>query len=197
MRHGDVTVLLQRLKGGDESAGEALFEVVYGDLHDRARRMLGSGAGHTLQATALIHEAWLKLDHAGSDPGDRGHFLAIAAKAMRSVLVDHARAKSAAKRPDSRQRVLLDEALAVYADRVPDVLELNDELDRLAELDARLARIVELRFFGGLSIAETADVMQLGHATVERGWQSARAWLASRLGPDGAGPKGAPGADGQ
>lgn len=194
MRQDDVTVLLQRLKGGDESAGQALFEVVYGDLHGRAQRMLGGGAGHTLQATALIHEAWLKLDHAGARPNDRGHFLAVAAKAMRSVLVDHARAKAAAKRPSSGARVLLDEALAVYSTRVPDVLELHDELERLAELDERSARIVELRFFGGLSIAETADVLGLGHATVERGWQSARAWLASRLGPD---DSDSPGGDGQ
>ncbi|MEO0651988.1 MAG: ECF-type sigma factor, partial [Planctomycetota bacterium] len=107
------------------------------------------------------------------------------AKAMRSVLVDHARARQARKR-DGGARVLLDEALAVYSSRVPDVLELHDELERLAELDGRMARIVELRFFAGLSIEETADSLGIGHATVERSWQTARAWLRTRLeGGDG------------
>ena len=191
MTQRDVTVLLERLRGGDEDAGAALFQTLYGDLHARARRLIGPAAGHTLQATALVHEAWLKLDRAGVPDGDRGRFLAVAA---RSVLGDHARARAAEKRPGSRPRLVLDEALAVYAERVPDVLELHDELERLAELDPRGARIVELRFFGGLTIEETAEALELGHATVERGWQSARAYLATRL-TDGS-PGGRPDAHG-
>jgi len=190
MTQRDVTVLLERLRGGDEDAGAALFQTLYGDLHARARRLIGPAAGHTLQATALVHEAWLKLDRAGVPDGDRGRFLAVAARAMRSVLVDHARARAAEKRPGSRPRLVLDEALAVYAERVPDVLELHDELERLAELDPRGARIVELRFFGGLTIEETAEALELGHATVERGWQSARAFLAARLVDGAGGPSG-------
>jgi RNA polymerase sigma factor (TIGR02999 family) len=181
---GEVTILLERLRGGDVAAADALYLAVYTELHARARRLLGSGAGHTLQATALVHEAWMRLDRAGTPSNDRGHFLAVAARAMRSVLVDHARAKASSRRQGSEVRILLDEALAVYEQRVPDLLELHEELERLAVLDPRLAKVVELRFFGGLSIAEVAEVLELGHATVERDWQAARAYLASRLAPD-------------
>lgn len=185
MNAPNATILLERLKDGDPSAGEALFELVYGDLRARAGALIGRDAGHTLQATALVNEAWMRIDKAGSTPDNRAHFLAVAAKAMRSVLVDHARARNARKR-DGGARVLLDEALAVYSSRVPDVLELHDELERLGELDERMARIVELRFFAGLSIEETAATLGIGHATVERTWQTARAWLRTRLeGGDG------------
>ena len=180
MNRPDATLLLERLREGDADAGAALFELVYGELRARAGALLGAGGGHTLQATALVNEAWMRLDRAGSTPENRAHFLAVAAKAMRSVLVDHARAKRARKR-DGGERILLDEALVVYSSRVPDVLELHDELERLTALDARMARVVELRFFGGLSIDETARVLGVGHATVERAWQTARAWLRSRL----------------
>ena len=177
-----VTLLLDRVGTGDRDAYEQLYEIVYDDLRARAVRMLGRSAGSTLQATALVHEAWMKLHGpAGEGMSGRSHFLAVAAKAMRSVLIDHARAKGSTKRASDDRRVVLDEALAVYSSRVPDLLALDDELRELAKLDEQLARIVELRFFGGLSIAETADALGIGHATVERGWSSARAFLAARL----------------
>lgn len=185
MNPDPVQHLLERLQAGDPAAGEELFEIVYGDLHSRARRLLADSAPHTLQATALVHEAWLKLhgnEGAARNANDRAHFVAVAAKAMRSVLVDHARGKQALKRGGGNARVILDEALAVYTSRVPDVIELHEELDKLQDLDERLARVVELRFFGGLSIAEAASVLGIGHATVERDWQAARAYLAGRLG---------------
>lgn len=185
MNPDPVQLLLERLQAGDPAAGEELFEIVYGDLHSRARRLLADSAPNTLQATALVHEAWLKLhgkDGAARNANDRAHFVAVAAKAMRSVLVDHARGKQALKRGGGNARVILDEALAVYTSRVPDVIELHEELEKLQALDERLARVVELRFFGGLSISETASVLGVGHATVERDWQAARAYLAGRLG---------------
>ena len=118
----------------------------------------------------------------GDDLAGRAHFVGVAAKAMRWVLIDHARAKASTKRAGDDSRVVLDEAVAAYSSRVPDLLALNDELEKLARFDEQLARIVELRFFAGLSIAETAEIMGVGHATIERGWGTARAYLAARLG---------------
>lgn len=182
MHSQPLQALLQRVQGGDNDAQAQLFELVYDELRARARGLLGPGSKHTLQATALVNEAWLRLrGSAAADTDDRRVFLAVAARAMRSVLVDHARGKHAEKRGGGRQRVLLDEAVAAYADRVPDVVELSAELEQLAELDAGLAKVVELRFFGGLSIAETAEVLQRGTSSIERDWQAARAFLAARL----------------
>ena len=181
-----VTTLLDRLRSGDDSASGRLYEMVQAELHSRARKLMGAAGPHTLQPTALVHEAWMRIERSGSSAGDREHFLAVASRAMRSVLIDHARAKQAAKR-DGGERVLLDDALDVFAERVPDVLELNDELERLAEADPRSARVVELRFFGGLSIEDAASVLGVGHATVERDWRFARAWLSSRLTGEGDG----------
>ncbi|MEM7307275.1 MAG: ECF-type sigma factor [Planctomycetota bacterium] len=181
-----VTLLLERIERGEEDAGEELYSLVYPDLHARAARMLKGAGGGTLQATALVHEAWLKLAGPGSDGlSGREHFFGVAAKAMRSVVVDHARARNAAKRPAEARRVVLDEMLAVYSTRVPDLLALNEALEELGALDAQLARIVELRFFAGLSIPEAASVLGIGRATVERGWASARAFLGARLGVAG------------
>jgi RNA polymerase sigma factor (TIGR02999 family) len=189
--------LLERVRAGDEAASAQLFELAYGELRARAGALLAGGAPSTLQATALVHEAWLKLRGPAGHARDRGHFLAVAAKAMRSVLIDHARAKGALKRgPSEGRRLLLDEALEVYTARVPDMLELHDELERLASLDPRLAQLVELRFFGGLTVDEIAEVMGLGRATVERDWRSARAYLAARLAPVEPGPPEARGGDG-
>ena len=150
----------------------------------RSFRTVLNVASHTLQATALVHEAWLRLAKGNvASARERGHFVALAASAMRSVLVDHARARGALKRGGGSRGVPLDEALEVFASRVPDLLELNEELDRLAELDPRAAKTVELRFFGGLSIAETAGVLEVSAATVERDWSTARDFLAARLAP--------------
>ena len=182
MDPANVTVLLGRVERGDRQAAAELYEIAYAELRERAGRLLGREAGGTLQATVLVHEAWLRLND-GAERGlkSRAHFLGVAAKAMRSVLVDHVRAKGAEKRGGRRERLLLDEGLAIYEERALDVVALNEVLDRLARLDERLARIVELRFFGGLSIEETAEVLGVGHATVERGWTAARAWLRGHL----------------
>ena len=182
--------LLERVRAGDEEASAELFELVYGDLRSRAQSLLSGGSPNTLQATALVHEAWLKLRGPADDFRDRSHFLAVAAKAMRSVLIDHLRARGALKRgggrssEDVERRLLLEEAIEVYSSRVPDMLELHDELERLAELDERLAQLVELRFFGGLTVDEVAEVQGVGRATVERDWRAARAFLAARLRPE-------------
>ena len=180
-------MLLQRLEQGDLQASQELYDLVYADLRRRADRIVGNRAG-TIQATALVHEAWLKLRGPEAQGlKSRGHFLGVAAKAMRSVLVDHARAKAASKRSGG-ENVELVEMLTAYEERALDVVGLNDALDQLNELDPRLARIVELRFFAGLTIEETAEAMDIGRATVERGWNVARVWLRSKLG-DADGPE--------
>ena len=177
-----IIALLARLETGDPDAASALFSELYGELHSRAHKLLASERPHTLQATALVHEAWLRLQGAGVEvPSGRSHFLALAARAMRSVLVDHARARSAVKRGGGVRPAPLDEALAVFSERVPDLLDLNEKLEELSALDERLARVVELRFFGGLSVDETALVLGIGRATVERDWTAARAYLSARL----------------
>lgn len=182
-----VTALLARLQDGDSSAGEELYRLLYADLRGRAGVLVASNPDGTLQATELVNEAWLKLrEPAARGPGGerwdgRAHFLAVAAKAMRSVLIDHARARKTDKRGGTVERVVLDETLAVYEGRAIDIIALNDALDELGEMSERLARIVELRFFGGLSSKETAAVLEVSTATVERGWASARAWLHVHL----------------
>jgi len=184
---GTVGRLLVCARDGDAEAAGRLFELVYGDLRRRAQGLLVDRGPHTLQATALVHEAWLKLQGSLAQRGDeavandRGHFLAVAAKAMRSVLVDHARAKATLKRGEGR--VLLDEALEAFGAHVPDMLELHEELGRLADLDPKLAELVELRFFGGLTVDEVAQVQGTNRSAVERGWRTARAWLVNRLTP--------------
>ena len=178
------TVLLRSIHGGDKGAAEKLFAAVYDDLHQRADRMMvHQPAGHTLQPTAVIHEAWLRL---GLDPDkdwqDRAHFLAVASKAMRSVLVDHARARRAQRRGGDHKRVEWDTAILEFETSAVDLLALDEALTRFAEFDPELSRLVELRFFGGLTIDETARVLECSTATVERGWRTARLWLRAELG---------------
>lgn len=176
--------LMDRLRAGDRAAKGELFGELYEDLRARAGRLIAGDRPSTLQATALVHEAWLRLQSDGvASARERGHFVALAATAMRSVLVDHARARQTLKRGAGARGVPLDEALAVFATRVPSLIELHEELERLAELDPRSAKVVELRFFGGLSVVETADVMESSVSTVERDWNAARAFLAARLEP--------------
>jgi len=141
--------------------------------------MRDQGPHHTLQPTALVHEAWMRLT--GGHFIDRGHFAAVAAKAMRSVLVDHARRRGTLKRGGGRVRAELDGVLALFNESSPDLLALDDALRRLGENDPELARIVELRFFGGLSIEETARVLASSTASVTRGWRVARMWLVRGL----------------
>lgn len=179
-----ITRILQRVAAGEEDAAERLFSILYVDLRDRAGRMMAGAGGHTLQPTAVVHEAWLKLSGGELDWKNRSHFLGVAAKTMRSILIDHARAKQSAKRGGGAKRQHLDEAVRVYEERAIDLLALNDALETLAQHDPELARLVELRFFGGLTIAETAEVLGVSTPTVERSWRSARSLLRTVLGDD-------------
>jgi RNA polymerase sigma factor (TIGR02999 family) len=181
----DVTGLLLSWSGGDRSAAERLLPAIYADLHRQAKRaMRREGEEHTLQATALVHEAYLRLvDQRRVEWRNRAHFFGIAAQAMRRVLVDHARGRLAAKRGGGMKQLTLggaDEAAANPDDGV-EVLALHEALERLAQLDPDQARLVELRYFGGLNIAETAEALGVSPATVKREWAVARAWLRREL----------------
>lgn len=176
---GEVTRLLAELRGGDRTALDRLFPVVYRELHGRAHHQLARHRpGDTLSTTALVHEAYLKLtDSAGQSYNDRIHFFAVASRAMRQILVDHARRKAAEKRGGGLREVSLDPADLASPDRAGELLALDEALGELAVLDERLARTVELRFFGGLSVEETADVMAVSPRTIKRDWRKARAFL--------------------
>lgn len=181
----DVTQLLLDWRAGDEIAGERLLPVVYDELRRQAARAMRREGEHTLQATALVHEAYLRLvDQRRVEWKNRAHFFGIAARVMRRVLVDHARARHAAKRGGGATAIALaDEGHADANAPAPlDLLALHDALERLAALDADQARVVELRYFGGLSIEETAEAMGTSPATVKREWAVARAWLRRELG---------------
>lgn len=180
-----VTDLLQAWSGGDREAGERLIGLVYDELRRQAARHLRrERREHTLRPTALVHEAYLRLmAQRGAAWPSRAHFFAMAAKVMRHILVDHARRHRAAKRAGSWCRVSLAEADAVAVAPRPDVdlLAVEEALGELASLDADQARVVELRFFGGLSVEETAEVLGVSAATVKREWRTARAWLHHRM----------------
>jgi RNA polymerase sigma factor (TIGR02999 family) len=174
--------LIIKWRGGDPSALQELLPLVYQELHRIARRRLRSEReNHTLQTTALIHEAYLRLSGVdGADVQDRCHFVALAARLMRQVLVDHARNHLAVKRQGGI-RVDFSEAMDTANPPEVDLLGVNDALTRLAKLDEQQAQIVELRFFGGMSIPETSAALNLSTATVRREWDSARAWLRREL----------------
>jgi RNA polymerase sigma factor (TIGR02999 family) len=180
-----VTELLAAWGGGDPRALDALVPLVYAELRQQARRALRrEGAGHTLQPTALVHEAWLRLvDQRHARWESRSQFFGVAAQVMRRVLVDHARTRHAQKRGGGAVQVSLSDAAAVDggSDADVDVLALDDALSRLAELDPRKARLVELRYFVGLSIPEAAEAMGISQATVGREWAVARLWLRREL----------------
>jgi RNA polymerase sigma-70 factor (ECF subfamily) len=180
---GDVTCLLQAWSRGEESALDKLVPLVYRDLHLRARRcMAGERVEHSLQTTALIHEAYLKL--VGPSPvgwESRGHFFAVAARVMRRILVDHARARRSLKRGGEERPVPLDEALVVAGTPDRDLVSLDDALRALAALDERKARVVEMRYFGGLSVEETAAVLKVSPQTVLRDWKLAKVWLLREM----------------
>jgi RNA polymerase sigma factor (TIGR02999 family) len=171
--------MLQAWAKGDLEARDRLLPIVNGELRrEAARHLKGERAGHTLQPTALVHEVYLRLAQPRRVPWrSRAEFFAAAAQAMRRILVDYARRRGAAKRAGEWTRVRLDEAVAVEGERELDLLALDDALDRLAAVDARTARIVELRFFGGLSVPEIASVLKVSPSTVKRDWNLARAWL--------------------
>ena len=179
-----VTELLRAWGGGDAGASEALVPLVYAELRRQAQRVLRrEGEGHTLQATALVHEAWLRLDdQANVSWESRTQFFAIAAQMMRRVLVDHARTRRALKRGGGATAVTLGDAeRAASAPDAVDVLALDDALARLALLDPRKARLVELRYFAGMSIPEAAAALGVSLATVGREWAVARMWLRREL----------------
>ena len=159
-------------------------EELYAELHRVAAALMArERTAHTLGPTALVSEAWLRL--AGSEVNDRGHFLRLAARAMRHVLVDHARARGRTKRGGEAARVPLDTALAWYEEQHLDVLAIDEALTRLAGVDGELVKLVELRFFAGLTLEETAAALEVSVATVERSWKVARLWLARDLGLGG------------
>ncbi len=178
----NVTQMLIAWAQGDEAARDALIPVVYDQLRRIARHhMRGERAGHTLQTSELINEAYLKLIEQSVSWQSRAHFFGIAARLMRQVLVDYARARQRLKRGGDRQQISLT-AVEDAQEQVADVLALNEALETLAEVDLQRSQIVELRFFGGLTIEETAQVMGISTPTVERGWRAARAWLQTELG---------------
>ncbi|MBA3961381.1 MAG: sigma-70 family RNA polymerase sigma factor [Chthoniobacterales bacterium] len=175
----EITQLLSRWSDGDAGAAEELMPTVYEELRRLARIYLRSERGdHTLQATALVHEAYLRLENQKRAPWqNRAQFFAVASTLMRRILVDHARAQLAAKRGGRAEHVELDEALVPPSERAANLLALDDALTELAVVDARKSRVVELRFFGGLTVEETAETMGLNSATVRRDWTFAKAWL--------------------
>ena len=182
-----VTGLLLQWGQGDERALERLIPLVQHELRQIARRyMARERADHTLQATALVNEAYLRLVDANAVVWqDRTHFFAIAARVMRRILVDHARARRAQKRGGPAARVTLDEALVVAAEPEHDFVALDAALEALAAFDGRKSRVVELRFFGGLSVEETAAVLKVSPATVMLDWKLAKAWLQREMRGDG------------
>ena len=173
-----VTDLLVAWSQGDKQAYDRLVPLVYDELHRLAHRyMSGERPGHTLQTTALVDEAYLRLVNQKVHWQNRSHFFAIAAEVMRRILVDYARKRRYAKRGGNAQKVELDEAMLMARERSSELIALDEALTRLAEFDERKSRVVELRFFGGLSVEETADVLNISVNTVKRDWSTARAWL--------------------
>jgi RNA polymerase sigma-70 factor, ECF subfamily len=182
-----ITRLLMAWGTGDESALQRLVPLVHKELHRIAQRhMKGERAGHSLQATALVNEAYLRLvDVQHVNWQNRAHFLAMAARMMRRILVDYARSRHYQKRGGAAVRVTLDEMSMAAVEPGRDLVALDDALGELARLDARKSRVVELRYFGGLSVAETAAVLNVSEETVMRDWKVAKAWLRHELKADG------------
>jgi RNA polymerase sigma factor (TIGR02999 family) len=183
MGHGDITELLKAHAAGDADALHDLLPRVYDELRRMAhRRMQEERAGHTFSTTALVHEAYLELvDLDRIDWKDRTHFFALAARVMRNVLVDYAVKRNAKKRGGDQDHVPLRDEDAAEELHLDDVLSVHQALQRLAEIDERQARVVECRFFGGLTIDETAEALNISPATVGRDWRVARAWLNREL----------------
>lgn len=180
---GEVTRLLAAYRAGDRNAVNQLFSVIYNELHEAAHRQLARGRpGDTLGTTALVNECYLKLvDSAQRSFEDRRHFLAVAAKAMRQIVVDYARRNAALKRGGGLAAASLDPAQLADPGRSEEIVALDEAVTRLAAIDDRLARLVECRFFGGLSVEETAEVLEISPRTVKRDWRKARALLFDSL----------------
>jgi RNA polymerase sigma factor (TIGR02999 family) len=178
----DVSKLLRAWSCGDQSALERLTPIVYAELRRLAHRyMRGERPGHSLQTSALVNEAYLRLvDYRRMQWQDRAHFFAVSAQLMRRILVEHARRQNL-KRGARVQRIALEEASMVGSERSADLVALDDAMIELARLDPRKVQVVEMRFFGGLSVDETAEVLQISSATVRRDWNTAKVWLYSAL----------------
>lgn len=184
----DITELLHRFQDGDDVARNELVEAVYAELRVIAARHMGRERGeHTLQTTALVNEAYLKLVNIKSAQWqDRAHFFAVAARVMRQILVDHARQRLAGKRGGGVMVMQLNEALAYSPEEPHVMLQVDEALTRLSGEDELVGKVIELRFFGGLSVEETAHVLKVPKRTVEREWTFGRAWLRTELGPSAA-----------
>jgi len=179
----DLTRLLADWRNGDKTALDQMTPILYEELRRLARYFLASErSNHTLQATALVHEAYLRLiDQRSVDWRNRAHFLGVAANMMRRILINHAEARNAAKRNGGAEALALEDALGVFTDPRIDMLELNRSRERLTSLDPQQGRVVELRYFGGLSIDETAEVLGISAATVKREWSTAKVWLLHQM----------------
>jgi len=178
----DISTLLRAWSDGDQSALEQLTPVVYDELHRLARRyMKGERSGHSLQTTALVNEAYMRLvDYERMQWQNRAHFFAVSAQLMRRILVEHARRHNL-KRGGGVQHLSLEEASLVGGDQDADLVALDDAMNGLARIDPRKVQVVEMRFFGGLSVEETAEVLKVSPVTVKRDWRAARAWLYREL----------------
>jgi RNA polymerase sigma factor (TIGR02999 family) len=182
-RH-DVTQLLRAWRAGDKAAMARLMPLVYDEIHRLARRyMAREKAGHSLQTTALVHEVYLRLvDVSNVDWQDRNHFYALCARLMRRVLIDLARSRNMLKRQGHLRHVDLDHAVHVAVEPGVDLMAVDDAVTRLATIDARKSQVVELRFFGGFTVEETASILDVSPETVMRDWTFAKAWLMRELG---------------
>jgi len=178
-----ITQLLNRWSNGDKAALDELIPLVYPELRRLARIFMGrEDSGHTLQTSALINEAYLRLvNQQDVDWRDRAHFFAVASQVMRHILIDHARRYRYVKRGGGTEHVPLDEVAVVADQRAVELIELDDALNRLAAIDERKSQIVELRFFGGLTVEETAEVLRLAPITIMREWRAAKAWLGREI----------------
>ena len=178
-----ITALLQQIKQGDVAAESELMPLIYQQLRAIARKQMAhERPDHSLQATILVHDAFLQLvENSQIDWSDRAHFFALASRAMRRMLIDHARAAHAQKRPGARQKVELESGLVFVEGQATDLLALDEALARLAEWDPRQSRVVEMHFFGGLGFDEIAEVLSISDRTAKRDWAMARAWLYRQL----------------
>src|SRR3954451_3694298 len=179
----NVTRLLLDWANGNQGALDELMPLVYSELHRMAsRHMATAGAGHTLQPTALVHEAYCRLvGNPGRQWQSRSHFFRLAAKAMRQIMIDHARGQLTAKRGGNQHELVLDEGMAVSGERLSALVALDDALLELHKLNQRQAEVVEMRFFGGLTVVETAEALGTSPETVMRDWRAAKAWLHMQL----------------
>jgi RNA polymerase sigma-70 factor, ECF subfamily len=178
----EITRLLKQWANGTQSALDALTPLVYNELrHLAASYMRSEAPGHTLQPTALVHEAFLRLAGRSPDCENRSQFYGVAAHLMRQILIDHARTRQAVKRGGRFEHISLDGDLVVSRERDADLIALDEALERLAAMDERKARVVEMRFFGGLSVEESAEALNVSEVTVRRDWQFAKTWLLREL----------------